>query len=178
MIVIPTHTIMLPLYMTFRNFFGANLHSTVVPIYLLTVFGVGLRSGLYIYIFVQFFRGLPKEIEEAAFVDGAGMWYTYFFIMLRNAVPSIITVAIFSVVWQYNDTFYANLFNVSDKIVISKNIVSLGGQVSNVYRIMDSEIVQLYTNAGVVLTLTPLLIFYIALQKQFVEGVERSGIVG
>jgi multiple sugar transport system permease protein len=98
--------------------------------------------------------------------------------MLRNAVPSIITVAIFSVVWQYNDTFYANLFNVSDKIVISKNIVSLGGQVSNVYRIMDSEIVQLYTNAGVVLTLTPLLIFYIALQKQFVEGVERSGIVG
>lgn len=178
MIVIPTHTIMLPLYMTFRNFFGANLHSTVVPIYLLTVFGVGLRSGLYIYIFVQFFRGLPKEIEEAAFVDGAGMWYTYFFIMLRNAVPSIITVAIFSVVWQYNDTFYANLFNVSDKIVISKNIVSLGSQVSNVYRIMDSEIVQLYTNAGVVLTLTPLLIFYIALQKQFVEGVERSGIVG
>lgn len=76
MIVIPTHTIMLPLYMTFAKFdiFGiikattgsaANLLSTPVPMYILTLFGCGLRSGLYIYIFNQFFRGLPKEIEEA-----------------------------------------------------------------------------------------------------------------
>ena len=46
--------------------------------YILTALACGLRSGLYIYIFNQFFRGLPKEIEEAAFVDGAGTWYTYF----------------------------------------------------------------------------------------------------
>lgn len=189
MIVIPTHTIMLPLYMTFRKFslFGiipaitgstVNLLSTPVPIYLMTIFGCGLRSGLYIYIFVQFFRGLPKEIEEAAFVDGAGMWYTYYHIMLINAVPSIITVAIFSLVWQYNDTFYANLFLVSKNVVISKNIVTLMAQVSNIYKIYDPAIAQLYLDAGVVLTIIPVIVIYIALQKYFVEGVERSGIVG
>lgn len=189
MIVIPTHTIMLPLYMTFAKFdvFGileattgaaVNLLSTPVPMYLMTLLGCGLRSGLYIYIFNQFFRGLPKEIEEAAFVDGAGTWYTYFRIMLVNAIPSVITVAIFSMVWQYNDTFYAKLFLISDDIVISKKISTIQATISNVEKIYDPKIQELYLDAGVVLVMIPVVLIYIALQKYFIEGVERSGIVG
>lgn len=190
MIVIPTHTIMLPLYMTFAKFdvFGiiklvnggeaVNLLGTTIPMYILTLFGCGLRSGLYIYIFNQFFRGLPKEIEEAAFVDGAGTWYTYFRIMLVNAIPSVITVAIFSMVWQYNDTFYAKLFVISDDVVISKKISTIEASISNVERILDPAILEIYLDAGIVLVMIPIVIIYIALQKQFIEGVERSGIVG
>lgn len=189
MIVIPTHTIMLPLYMTFANFDvlgiirlikGApvNILSTPVPLYIMTALGCGLRSGLYIYIFNQFFRGLPKEIEEAAFVDGAGTWYTYFRIMLVNAMPSVITVAIFSMVWQYNDTFYGRLFLISEDLIISKKIASLAGNISNAEKIFDPAIQQLYVDAGIVLVMLPVLIIYIALQKYFIEGVERSGIVG
>ena len=189
MIVIPTHTIMLPLYMTFAKFdvFGilklttgsaVNLLSTPIPMYIMTLFGCGLRSGLYIYIFNQFFRGLPKEIEEAAFVDGAGTWYTYFRIMLVNALPSVVTVAIFSMVWQYNDTFYANLFLISDDIVISKKISTIEATISNVEKILDPNILELFLDAGIVLIMIPIIIIYIALQKQFIEGVERSGIVG
>ncbi|MGN0141998.1 MAG: carbohydrate ABC transporter permease [Roseburia sp.] len=189
MIVIPTHTIMLPLYMTFAKFdiFGiiklitgseVNLLSTPVPMYIMTLFGCGLRSGLYIYIFNQFFRGLPKEIEEAAFVDGAGTWYTYFRIMLVNALPSVVTVAIFSMVWQYNDTFYANLFLISDNIVISKKISTIEASISNIEKILDPNILELFLDAGIVLVMIPIIIIYVALQKQFIEGVERSGIVG
>lgn len=189
MIVIPVNTIMLPLYMTFRSFdpFGIvtaingkplNLLGTPVPMYMMTLFGAGLRSGLYIYIFNQFFRGLPKEIEEAAFVDGAGMWYTYFRIMLINAMPSVVTVSIFSLVWQYNDTFYANLFLIDDEIVISKKISSLAANVANHLELNDPTIIQLYTYAGIVLVVLPVLLLYVLLQKQFIEGVERSGIVG
>lgn len=189
MIVIPTHTIMLPLYMTFAKFdvFGilkaitgssVNLLSTPIPMYLMTFLGCGLRSGLYIYIFNQFFRGLPKEIEEAAFVDGAGTWYTYFRIMLVNAIPSVITVAIFSMVWQYNDTFYAKLFLISDDIVISKKISTIQATISNVEKIYDPKIQELYLDAGVVLVMIPVVLIYVALQKYFIEGVERSGIVG
>lgn len=189
MIVIPTHTIMLPLYMTFAKFdvFGiiqlirgstVNLLSTPAPMYILTVFGCGLRSGLYIYIFNQFFRGLPKEIEEAAFVDGAGTWYTYFRIMLINAIPSVITVAIFSMVWQYNDTFYAKLFLISDNLVISKKISTLQATIANVDKVLDPNIQELYLDAGIVLIMLPVIIIYVALQKYFIEGVERSGIVG
>lgn len=189
MIVIPTNTIMLPLYMTFAKFdvFGiislvrgsaVNLLSSPVPMYIMTLFGCGLRSGLYIYIFNQFFRGLPKEIEEAAFVDGAGTLYTYFRIMLVNALPSAVTVAIFSMVWQYNDTFYAKLFLISDNIVISKRISTITASISTLEKILDPNILQLFLDAGIVLVMIPIVIIYVLLQKQFIEGVERSGIVG
>ncbi len=179
MIVLPMNTIMLPLYMTFRNFgpFG-NLLSTPVPMYIMTALGCGLRSGLYIYIFNQFFRGLPKEIEEAAFVDGAGMFYTYSRIMLVNAMPSVITVSIFSLVWQYNDSFYARMFTISANTLLSKKIGSLSDTVANSYQINDPTVLQLYTYAGIVLLIIPVLLIYVLLQRKFIEGVERSGIVG
>lgn len=189
MIVIPTHTIMLPLYMTFRTFdpFGIvsaitgsplNLMGGPIPLTLMTALGCGLRSGLYIYIFNQFFRGLPKEIEEAALVDGAGTWYTYFHIMLRNAMPSVITVSVFSLVWQYNDTFYAKLFHLPQSMSIGTRISSLVANIANQYKVMDKTIQNLYLDAGIVLMMIPVVLIYIILQKQFIEGVERSGIVG
>ncbi len=189
MIVIPSHTIMLPLYMTFRQFdplglmtmikgSSINLMGTVSPMYIMTVLGCGVRSGLYIYIFNQFFRGLPKEIEEAAFVDGAGVWYTYFRIMLINAMPSVITVTVFSIVWQFNDTFYAKLFLISDKIVISKQISSLQANIANNDKVLDVTVQELYLDAGIILVMLPIVLIYILLQRYFIEGVERSGIVG
>lgn len=188
-IVLPVHTIMLPLYVTFRNFDplglmtalkgGAmNLMSTPWPMFVLSFLGCGLRSGLYIYIFNQFFRGLPKEIEEAAFVDGAGMWYTYFNIMLKNASPAVITVTVFSLVWQFNDTFYSNLFLVSDKIVISKKISTLQAVIANEDKILELILQQFHMHAGIILILLPIVIIYLLLQRYFIEGVERSGIVG
>ncbi len=189
MIVIPTHTIMLPLYMTFKEFDplgivtmikGApvNLMGTVTPMYIMTAMGCGVRSGLYIYIFNQFFRGLPKEIEEAALVDGCGVWYTYFNIMLVNAMPSVITVAVFSIVWQFNDTFYANLFLISSDTVISKKIATLQAQIANQDKILDVPIQELYLDAGILLVILPIILIYVLLQRHFIEGVERSGIVG
>ena len=189
MIVIPTHTIMLPLYLTFRSFDplglmtlikGAplNLMGSVAPVYIMSFLGCGVRSGLYIYIFNQFFRGLPKEIEEAAFVDGCGTWYTYFGIMLRNAMPAVITVTVFSIVWQFNDTFYAKLFLVSENIVISKKISSLQATIANLDKVLDPNIQELYLDAGILLVILPIIIIYLLLQKNFIEGVERSGIVG
>ncbi len=189
MIVLPAHTIMLPLYMTFRNFdplwlfsmIGGgkvNLLSTPVPMYLMSIFGTGLRSGLYIYIFNQFFRGLPKEIEEASFVDGAGTFRTFLRVMIPNAVPSIITVTLFSLVWQYNDLFYANVFNISNNVVMSRRLSSLQVTIANIDDIMDPSIQQLYVYAGIIMMILPMIIIYVVLQRRFIEGVERSGIVG
>lgn len=188
-IVIPPNTIMIPLYMLFRNFNPLGLFSvfangsqnwlgTTRPIYLLTLFGSGLRSGLFIYIFNQFFRGLPKEIEEAAFMDGAGAFYTYFRVMIPNAIPSIVTVTVFSAVWQYNDTFYPRLFAISSGSLMSMRISTLQATIANLDEIKDPVIQQIYLHAGIVLVLIPVVIFYVILQRQFIEGIERSGIVG
>lgn len=189
MIVIPAYTIMLPLYITFRNFdpLGIvslltgkpqNLMGTTWPVYIMTALGCGLRSGLYIYIFNQFFRGLPKEIEEAAFVDGAGTWYTFVRIMLVNAMPAVVTVSVFSLVWQYNDTFFGRLFLISNDVLLSKRVATLQVNIATLDKIMDPSIQQLYVSAGIVLMILPMVILYALLQKRFVESVERSGIVG
>lgn len=175
MIVVPSHTIMLPQYMTFRSM---DLMRSTWPMYILSAFGVGLRSGLFIYIFNQFFRGLPKEIEEAAFVDGAGTWYTYFRIMLINAMPAVITVTVFSLVWQYNDMFYAKLFQIPNSALLARQLSTLQSNIGANLKIMNVRIQKLYVNAGVVLVMLPILAIYLVLQKRFVEGVERSGIVG
>lgn len=188
-IVIPTHSIMLPLYQHFRNWdvFGIfnavlghkiNLLSKEAPMVLMTLFGCGLRSGLFIYIFRQFFRGLPKEIEEAAFIDGAGMWYTYLRIMLVNAVPSVITVTVFSMVWQYNDMFFAGLFSIPVDHDITVKLSTIQATISFVDQVKDPMLAQLYVYAGLILVLIPIMLVYLVLQKYFMEGVERSGIVG
>ena len=188
-IVIPTYTIMLPLYMHFRDFDPLHLFSllsggpanwltTLKPVYMMTFLGCGLSSGLFIYIFIQFFRGIPKELEEAAFVDGAGAIRTFFQIMLPCAKPSIITVAVFSLVWQYNDSFYAGLFGVKAKYQLGVMLSSLTGTLSSVDKIVNPEFQEMYLNAGIILMILPILLIYIVLQKSFIEGVERSGIVG
>lgn len=188
-IVIPTDVFMLPWYTEFRSFDlfgilhlvkggGINLLNTPIPMYIMTLLGNGLRSGLFIYIFNQFFRGLPKEIEEAAFMDGAGPFYTYFRIMLVNAMPSVLTVGIFSMVWQYNDTFYASLFSISGKQLLSRRIRTLQATITQNYGIQDESVTQLYLYAGVLMMILPIVIIYCLLQKKFVEGVQRSGIVG
>lgn len=189
MIVIPAYTIKLPLYVTFRNFdplgimtaitgSSINLMGTPWPMYIMSFLGCGVRAGLYIYIFNQFFRGLPKEIEEAAFVDGAGMWYTYFNIMLKNASPAVITVTVFSLVWQFNDSFYSNLFLISPDIIIAKKISTLASVIANEDKILNVTLQELYLHAGILLILLPIVLIYLLLQRYFIEGVERSGIVG
>ena len=189
-IVLPSHTIMYPLYTTFQNFdplgiiglfnngSGENLLGSPWPVVIMTLFGVGLRSGLYIFIFNQFFRGLPREIEEAALIDGAGNLRTYLQVMMPNATAAVVTVTIFSVVWQYNDNFLGRLFNVSDEILLSRRISSLQATIANVDQIRDPSITTLYVYAGVVLMILPLLLIYVFMQKHLIEGIERSGIVG
>lgn len=188
-IVIPTYTIMLPLYMHFRDFDPLHLFSlfgigpqnwltSLKPLYLMTFLGCGLSSGLFIYIFNQFFRGIPKELEEAAFVDGAGAVRTFFQIMLPCAKPAIITVAVFSLVWQYNDSFYTGLFGVKAEYQLGVMLSTLPGTLNSLDKIGSPEFQQMYLNAGILLMILPILLIYIVLQKSFIEGVERSGIVG
>lgn len=188
-IVIPVQTIMVPMYTQFRYFDlfglvklatgkeGINLINTVFPVTLMTITGLGLRSGLFIYIYRQFFKGLPKEIEEAAWIDGAGPLYTFLHVMLPNAKSSMITVMLFSFVWQYNDTFFSSLYMSNFKL-LSLKVTTLAANVYQALNIRDANVVELVVNSGVLLVIVPLLIIYLFMQRYFMEGIERSGIVG
>ena len=178
-IVVPVQTYMVPMFMQFRFFMGGNINllGSYWTIGLLTLSGVGLRSGLYIYIFRQFFRGLPKEIEEAAFIDGAGTVNTYLKVMLPNSTPAIVTVLLFAFVWHYNDTFYTSLLVPGNRLM-AVMLSMVGSVFQMVENIQDPTHIQLIVFSGVLLTIAPILIIYMILQRYFVEGLERSGIVG
>ena len=178
-IVVPVQAYMVPMFINFRFFMGTNHALTGTPwaLFLLTLTGVGLRSGLYIYIFRQFFRGLPKEIEEAALIDGAGALSTFVRVMLPNALPAIITVFLFAFVWHYNDTFYTSLLWTGNDF-LSTRLMSLGHTFENLAQVRNPLLIQMVVFAGVMLAILPILTIYLFLQRYFVEGLERSGIVG
>jgi len=180
-IVIPVQSYMVSMFAQFQRFgifdLRLNLLNTVAPVLLLSGFGMGLRSGLYIYIFRQFFRGLPKEIEEAALIDGAGWLRTYLRVMMPNAMSAIITVSVFSFVWQYNDTFYAGMF-MQQIALLPVRLVTLPNFLISQIHVGEAALVSLVVSAGILLAVIPVVLMYFGIQRMFMEGVERSGIVG
>jgi multiple sugar transport system permease protein len=189
-ILVPPQTILLPLYMNFQNFdfFGLlNLFSegasirmlnTYWPFILTAATANSLKSGLYIYIFRQFFLGLPKEIEEASFVDGSGVFKTFYSIMLPNAIPAIVTVLLFSFVWQWNDSVFTGIY-MPTADVMSVQLSLLPNEVRLLLGLSGDEFyISMLSDTGVLLTIAPLIIFYLVFQRYFVESVERSGLIG
>ncbi|MDE5765050.1 MAG: carbohydrate ABC transporter permease [Ruminococcus sp.] len=186
MILVPPQIISLPLYSQFRNFgigkFSVNLIDNMLTMYLPAMTGNGIRSGLMILIFRQFFRGLPKELEDAAYIDGCGAFRTFVQVMIPNAVPAFLTVFLFSVVWYWNDYYMNAMFFTHTRTISSvlRNIeTELKLHLFNSVSVEISPREQIvWKEAGCLLSITPLLIMYIFLQKYFTEGIERSGIVG
>jgi multiple sugar transport system permease protein len=189
-ILVPPQTILLPLYMNFQNFdffgllnlfsegAGIRMLNTYWPFILTAATANSLKSGLYIYIFRQFFLGLPKEIEEASFVDGSGVFKTFYSIMLPNAIPAIVTVLLFSFVWQWNDSVFTGIY-MPTADVMSVQLSLLPNEVRLLLGLSGDEFyISMLSDTGVLLTIAPLIIFYLVFQRYFVESVERSGLIG
>ena len=117
-LIVPPQMMMVPLYLNWRffDFFGLlkggglNLMGSYWPFLLTALTGTGLRNGLYILVMRQFFAGMPRNLEEAAYVDGAGPLTTFFRVMLPGAVPAMVIVFLFGFVWQWNDSFLTTLY--------------------------------------------------------------------
>ncbi len=184
-IIVPPQTIMIPLYLTYRYFdlFGLvglfsskdslNLIDTFWPFILSSSTAMGLKNGLYIYIFRQFFRGIPTELEEASYIDGCGVFQSFYRIMLPNAIPAIVTVVLFSFVWQWNDNYFVSLFLTSTDVLSTKLPVMWAS-----FSLTDPLYAYLVKNAGELLFIVPIVLLYMFAQRYFVESVERSGLIG
>lgn len=195
-IIVPPQVVYIPNMLFYRDFsfFGigdiiglftgksltVSLIDTPFVMYLPAALGVGIRSGLFIYIFRQFYRNLPKELEDAAQIDGCGYFKTFVKIIVPNAKPALLTVFLFSVVWYWSDYYYAMMYFNKTKTVtvaLSQLMSSMAGTLD--YATFSNPYYQsLIQQSACLLALFPLLILYIAFQRHFVEGVERSGIVG
>lgn len=185
--LIPPQTILLPLFMRFRYFDVLGLAQLITgnpinlldspwPLALLTITGFGFRTGLYIFLMRQFYKGLPDELSEAAYVDGCGTIRTFLQIILPLSATMLTTVFLFSFAWQWTDTFYSGIF-FNGYEVLSNTIfkVTFMPELNVMYGTRLSSIL---LNTATLLALLPLVIFYLFAQKKLVQGVERSGLVG
>lgn len=191
LIIIPPQTTMMSTYMNFRffDFFGLvklisgksiNMLNSPFTLFLPAMFASGIRSGLFIFLFRQFFLGQPKELEEAARLDGCGAFGTFWRIMMPISSPVVITSGVLSFVWYWNDSFYSGLF-------FTENVKPLAVQLANLRELLMANANSVEAAAGegrgliaaaALLCIFPALIVYIILQRKFAESIGRTGIVG
>jgi len=199
-IIVPVQTYIMSQYVDFRyfNFFGlgtlfgvdTNLLNSEWTFWLPSMFGVGLKSGLFIYIMRQFFLGMPKDLEEAATIDGCGPVRTFAQIMMPNAMVSCLTVFLFSFVWNWNDYFTASTMfpqgikAMADGVTVS-GVKPLSVMLFNTYdlgtiQFASTETINLayVKNAAALLAIGPLVIVFLAAQNFFIESIDRVGIKG
>lgn len=197
-IIVPPQTTIISSFINYRNFdiFGImsllhmiipsvpeslNLINTPWTFILPAFFGSGLRAGLFIYIFRQFFAGMPKDLEEAAMIDGCGALRTFVQVMLPLAKSAFITVLLFSFVWHWNDYVQASMyFNDNQPISVMLNQMQSLLQDAKLFNVVTNtpDEIRTFLQAGCLLTILPPLILYIFTQRFFTESIERTGIVG
>lgn len=192
-IVIPPQTILTALYLNFRYFdiFGLfklftgnsiNLLNSIWPYVMISAGSMGLKNGLYIFMLRQYFRGIPKEMEEAAYVDGCGKLKTFIIIMLPDAKPMLTSIFLFAYVWQWTDSFYSSLF-LRKYGLLSTAVAGLGDSlmthiqnISNRTAFPSTAYTQAIISTGTLMVVAPLIIIYLIAQKGFVESLAQAGI--
>lgn len=195
-IIVPPQTILISSYLNYRFFnfggilnfmtlFGGsgsiNLLNTSWTFILPSMFACGLRGGLFIFIFRQFFVGMPKDLEEAAKIDGCNALKTFVRIIVPLATPAFITVLLFSFIWHWNDLYSSAMYFTQQVRPVTVMLQSLDNLLksANLYSSSQSPYeVRIYMEAGCLLTILPPLVLYIFTQKYFTESIERTGIVG
>lgn len=190
-IIIPPQVMYSSTYLLYRFFdfggllsiFGVsfNLLDTHWVFTLPSMFASGLRNGIFIFIFYSFFKGLPVEMEEAAKIDGCGVFTTYIRVMLPLAVPSFITVLLFSLVWHWTDFQSAATYftqEVRPLTVMLSNLKSNLMRDSSASATTSQNALRIFIQAGALLCVAPPLVLYLFTQKYFTESIERTGLVG
>ena len=192
-ILIPPQTIVSSLYLHFRFFDilgiiklitgeAINLRGSKLPYYLMSATCMGLKNGLYIYMIRQFFRNIPEDMEEAAYVDGCGMLRTFLRIMLPQSKPILSSCFLFAFVWQWTDGFYSKMFLGSTPLVstsLARIVDSLGAYIQRISGIKTTISVA-YSNCilstGTLMIILPLIVIYLFAQRAFVESISATGI--
>ncbi|MCR4906594.1 MAG: carbohydrate ABC transporter permease [Clostridiales bacterium] len=201
--IVPHQTLQLSMFMKFRyfdigigkfsifNFLGGGLIDSVNilkdpwlklintfwPLIILSATGLAFKNGLYIFMMRSFFKGIPDELEESAYLDGSGTFRTFVQIILPLSVPMLITVFMFAFSWQWTDNYYTTVFFTTTGPLLMPKIVKVPKSLNTAYAGSNMYEAAIRNTCGI-LILLPLLILYTFMQRYIVQGIERSGITG
>lgn len=160
---------------TFKAWTEIKLIGTIWPQLLMALFGQGTYSTILILIFYNFFNMIPKSLDEAAMIDGAGALKVFYHVAIRLSFTTILVVFLFAFVFNWNETYSTG--------TLMRNAIDL---VPNRLSMFDNEMLasdsgtinEAYKMAATLISIAPLLLIYSLVQKQFIEGIENAGITG
>lgn len=192
-IIMPIQTAQIPLTYTYRwfDFFGIgklvglftgepltmnllpNLGRFLVP----AIFGVGLNAGIFIFLFRQFFAGMPRDLEEAAKLDGCSPFKIYWKVMLPNIIPVLVTVLLLSLIYYWNDSLVAGMskLDMGTPLMVEIKKLATSNYAYDQLTIIRKEVEQYSILLSAVL---PLTVLFVVCQRFFVECMDRSGSKG
>ncbi|MFI6509123.1 MULTISPECIES: carbohydrate ABC transporter permease [Streptosporangium] len=162
-IMLPHHVTVVPQYIMFAKFDWINtIWPIIAPKFLAT-------DAFFIFLMVQFIRTLPRELDEAAAIDGAGHWRTFIRVIMPLCVPALATTAIFTFIWTWNDFFTQNLYltnsdNLTVPVALRQFMDSSG----------ESSWGPLFAMS--IISLGPIFGFFLAGQKYLVRGMATTGL--
>ncbi len=163
--MLPFHVTIVPQYIIFHTL---NWTNTFLPLIVPKFFAV---DAFFIFLMVQFIRGIPVELEEAAMIDGCGRFGMFTRIILPLIKPALVTTTIFTFIWTWNDFFSQLLYlNTQDKYTISLGL----------RQFLDSSGVSSWGPmfAMTTLSLVPVVVVFIFFQKRLVDGIATTGLKG
>ena len=195
-IILPIQTVIVPLYYECRWFdifgigkiiglftgetFTVSILKNYMAFYVPALVAVGFNSGIYIFLFRQFFASMPRDLEEAAKIDGCNPLTIYLRVMLPNIKPVIVTVALLSVIYYWNDSLLSGVFILQDEdgMPLMVALEEAVARQSFFNKTLDAMTWQADRYAIILASVTPLMIFFLIGQRFFVECMDRSGSKG
>lgn len=162
-IMLPMHVVLIPQYIIFQNLgMVDSFWPLILPKFLAT-------ESFFIFLMVQFIRGLPRELDEAATIDGCGPYRVFWHVIAPLLTPAIITTTIFSFIWSWND-FFTQLIYLNDP---QKYTVQLGLRLF-IDQTSNSSFGPMFAMS--VVAILPIIIFFAVFQRRLVDGVATSGL--
>lgn len=184
--IIPTTLLMIPrliIFISAQQTIGVQLIGTPIPQILMAVLGQGVNGTILILIFWNFFNLIPYSLDEAAMIDGAGPFQVFFHIAVRLSLSTVLIVFLFAFVWNWNETYQTSTFLGGTMDLLPTKLSVFNSQFetasnSGIGQNGTYKINEAYKMAATLISIVPLLILYACVQKQFIQGIENTGITG
>ena len=181
--VVPTSVLMIPrlmMFVTAQEAIGHTLIGTPYPQLMMALFGQGVNSTILILIFQNFFNLIPKSLDEAAMIDGAGAFRVFWHIGMRLSFSTVLVVFLFAFVWNWNETYVTGTLLRSGLQLLPSKLSLFDSEFESAVSSSGSafKLNEAYKMAATFISIAPLLLLYSFVQKKFIEGIENTGITG
>ena len=179
--IIPSQVLIvtrLAMFTWMQETFKIKFMNSLLPNILVTIFGQGVYSTILILIFYNFFKQIPYDLDEAAYMDGANSAQVLWHVIIKLSLPVMLTVFLFSFVWNWNESVMTNNFIKTALELVPQKLAAFDSLFTTIETSGATDLNEGYKMAGTLLSILPLIILYIFVQRIFIEGIEQSGITG